>query len=38
MSTNTGPWAQEQDDVLREERAENVPWMYISAEIKQVWV
>jgi hypothetical protein len=37
VNVGTGPWTQEQDDVLRERRAEKVPWKDISAEIEQIF-
>lgn len=35
VNVGSGPWTQEQDDVLHERRAEEVPWKDISAEIEQ---
>jgi hypothetical protein len=37
VNVGTGPWTQEQDDVLHKRRAEKVPWKDISAEIEQIF-
>lgn len=37
VNVSTGLWTQEQDDVVRERRAEKAPWRDISAEIKQTF-